>query len=55
MTFTLIYWVLMLFWLVFSVWRNYPLTDRLSLGGSVLEFILFFILGWAVFGPPIRG
>lgn len=48
----------MLVWLVFSVWLHWTPTG----GGpypvwanSFLLFILFLILGWGVFGAPIRG
>lgn len=58
MTLALIFWIIMLVWLVFSLWLHWSPTG----GGpypvwanSFLLFILFLILGWGVFGAPIRG
>ncbi len=53
MTFGLVFWILMLIWVVFGVWRDWP--NHMALGGSLLQFILFLLLGWRVFGPPIHG
>ena len=56
MSLALIFWILMLLWLVFGVWQNWP--NRAAFagwGGSLLEFLLFLILGWHAFGPPIHG
>lgn len=56
MALSLAFWILMLFWLVFGVYTN-----RASLGnwsgwcGSLLEFLLFLILGMHAFGSPIHG
>jgi hypothetical protein len=47
-----IYWLLMILWIVFGVWRGWG--DRYLIGGSILQFVLFFLLGWAVFGFPIH-
>jgi hypothetical protein len=53
MSFGLIFWILMLLWLVFGIWRDWP--NHYAVGGSVLQFILFLLLGWKVFGAPIHG
>ena len=57
MTLGLLYWILMLFWLIFGFWSGYtpgqPFTFR-SWGGTLLEFILFLIVGWKIFGSPIQ-
>jgi len=53
MTLKLIFWILMLFWLVFGVWWNWP--NRGPIVNSVLLFMLFLVLGWKVFGAPIQG
>lgn len=53
MSIGLIFWIIMLLWLVFSIWRQWP--DHYLAGGSVLMFILFLLLGWRVFGAPIHG
>lgn len=54
MTLGLLFWILMLLWLVFGVWQNWPSPDWRAWGGNFLIFILFLVLGWAVFGAPIK-
>jgi hypothetical protein len=53
MSIGLIFWILMLLWLVLGLWRAWG--DHYAMGGSVLQFILFLLLGWKVFGAPIHG
>lgn len=56
MTRQLIFWVLMLIWAVFSlaVFGGYGgLYGHFA--GTFLEFVLFLLLGWNVFGPPVHG
>jgi hypothetical protein len=54
MTLGLIFWILMLIWLVWGAWSNKG--ALLTAGpGLALEFILFLLLGWQVFGAPVRG
>jgi hypothetical protein len=57
MTRGLIFWVIMLVWLVFGiVWHFGVIAGAYApLGGVLLLFILFALLGWQVFGPPIKG
>ena len=48
------FWVLMIIWLVFGFWskRGQPFADW---GGPyLLEFVLFALLGWQVFGAAIK-
>jgi ABC-type polysaccharide/polyol phosphate export permease len=48
----LLFWFLMLIWLIFGVWRdwpNYPLA-----GHNFLLFVVIGLLGWHTFGAPIR-
>jgi hypothetical protein len=47
------FWVLMLLWLIFGTWSTWP--NRTLVGGNLLIFFLFGILGWHAFGPPIHG
>ena len=57
MTLGFVYWFLLLCWLVFGlvgIYRPYP-ADRGLLGHALFFFILFFVLGWRVFGFPIQG
>ncbi len=56
MTLEVWYWLFMAFWLIFGVWRArseaqpYP-----YFGGHFIGFMLFLLLGWKVFGSPIKG
>lgn len=52
MSFGLCYWILMLLWLVFGIWSNWP--NRIAIGGNVLLFILLLLVGWQVFGAPVH-
>lgn len=56
MTLGLAFWVLMLLWLVFGFWSNWPSTGSplKPLGGTLLLFILLALLGWAQFGAPLH-
>lgn len=55
MTKGLAFWVLMIIWLVFGVcWQLGLVGTFAPIGGVVLLFILFALLGWQVFGAPIR-
>lgn len=55
MSLRLLFWVIMLLWLIFGIimpnWGHWAWG---AWGGGLLEFILFAILGWRVFGAPIR-
>lgn len=48
----LMFWILMLIWLVFGVWWNWP--NHVVVGGNLLLFILIGLLGWHAFGPPVH-
>jgi len=55
MTLGLAFWVLMLIWLVFGVLMHLSIIGGAwAVGNVVLLFILFLLLGWQVFGPPIH-
>lgn len=56
MTFALLFWIIMLLWLIFSLRGNWPLgpTSFWPFGGSVILFILLFIIGLQIFGDPIH-
>lgn len=56
MSFSLVYWILMLLWLVLGLWGQWPATggNFRPLGGTLLLFILLVILGWSQFGPPVH-
>ncbi len=55
MSFGLVYWITMLVCFLFGVWRatSGDSTLKAKTGDAVL-FILFVLLGWKVFGPPIH-
>jgi hypothetical protein len=56
MTRALVFWVLMIVWLVFGIIWHFGMLGAFGpVGGVLLIFILFAILGWQVFGPPIHG
>lgn len=61
MSIGLIFWILMLLWLVLGLWQawpgtaNQPYAGWYPIGSTLLLFILFLLLGWASFGPPVHG
>jgi hypothetical protein len=48
----LLFWILMLLWLLFGLWWNWP--NYGPLGNNLLLFILLVILGWHAFGAPVH-
>jgi hypothetical protein len=58
MPLSLLYWILMLFYVLFGCWWGYsqPAPGRYGVvGGSILAFLLFLVLGLKLFGGPIQG
>jgi hypothetical protein len=59
MSLGLIFWILMLIWLVFGLVWNWPGGGAVGpwgpIGNTILLFILFLLLGWHAFGPPVHG
>lgn len=59
MTIGFIFWLLMLLWLLFGMYWNWPKEQTPAgfgtLGGNLLLFVLLFLLGWKVFGFMIQG
>lgn len=53
MTIGLLFWILMIVWLVFGFWAWWPI-NRVN-GPNFLLWFLLFLLGWGVFGFPIKG
>jgi hypothetical protein len=56
MTLGLCFWILMLVWLAFSLWSYWPGAP----GGppwvnNFFLFCMFLLIGWAIWGAPIRG
>lgn len=55
MTLGLAYWVIMLVWLVFGALTHFGYVPGWGIGVStVLLFVLFVLLGWQIFGPPLH-
>lgn len=53
----ILFWVIMLLWFIFGLWWNWRPEggpNFAPLGGHVLLFLLFMLLGWRVFGPPLQ-
>ncbi len=50
----LLFWMIYLICLLFGGWLGYSSGDRRWIGGGVIIFILVGLLGWAVFGAPIK-
>jgi hypothetical protein len=53
------FYVLMLLWLLFGVGGGLmafgPYSHGIGLASSLLQFLLFGLLGWKVFGRPVEG
>ena len=49
------FWLIYVICLIFGLYVEWP-TDRnyRPLGGRLVIFILLGLLGWGVFGPPIK-
>ena len=57
MTLGLCYWILMLIWFVFGLVIHFGVGVAGAygaIGNVLLLFVLFVLLGWQVFGPPLR-
>jgi hypothetical protein len=58
MTIGLVFWILMLIWAVFGIvwnWPGSPVGPYGPIGNTILLFVLFLLLGWHAFGPPVHG
>jgi hypothetical protein len=55
MTLGLCFWVIMLVWLVFGILAYAGMVGAYGVAGNtVLLFVLFLLLGWQLFGPPLH-
>ena len=55
MTLGLCFWILMLIWLVFNLTWHYGVIGSYGpVGSALLLYVLFLLLGWQVFGPPLH-
>jgi hypothetical protein len=52
----LMFWILMLIWFVFGLLVHFAVIGGIyaSGGSTVLLFVLFLLLGWKTFGPPLQ-
>ena len=56
MTRGLAFWILMLLWVVFwFAWHSALYATITIWGVALVPFLLLSLLGWQVFGPPLRG
>lgn len=57
MTLGFVFWFFMLLWLIHLVaWNRGWIADAYGpLGSGILVFVLFFLVGWKVYGFPITG
>ena len=51
----LLFWILMILWALSVLFGGRLFPDYAIYASSVLLFVLFALLGWQVFGPPIKG
>jgi hypothetical protein len=55
MTLGLCFWVIMIIWTVFFLLLHFGVVGGAYAGaGVVLYWVLFVLLGWGVFGPPLH-
>lgn len=56
MSLGLAFWILMLIWAVFGLLTHFGYVSGVYAIGAntVLLFVLFALLGWKVFGPPLH-
>jgi hypothetical protein len=55
MTLGLAFWIIMLVWFVFGLLIHFGVVGGIYAGGNtLLLFVLFVLLGWQLFGPPLR-
>ena len=54
----LIFWVIMVVWAIFYL-ALFVAPGTVggygAQGSALLNFVLFLLLGWQVYGPPVRG
>jgi hypothetical protein len=50
------FWVIMLLWLLLGLYWTWPPSGERfwPLGSHLMLFLLFMLLGWKVFGPPLQ-
>lgn len=48
------FWIIYVICVLFTGWSIYPAPDYRSHFPTLVTFVLIGLLGWGVFGPPIR-
>ena len=52
---SLIYWLLIFCWIIFSGWMGWgPSGDRRWFGFGFIGFLLFVVIGLTLYGQPIK-
>lgn len=52
----LLFWLMMFIWVIlYCLWRFRTWGPYGLLGNELFVFILFLLLGWGIFGAPIKG
>lgn len=54
MSFGLVFWIIMLLWLLYGFWGYWQPHPNALWGHGLILFILFLLLGWKTFGPPLH-
>jgi hypothetical protein len=55
MTLGLAFWIIMLIWLIFGGLLHFGMVaGTWAVASTLLLFVLFALLGWATFGPPLH-
>lgn len=55
MTLGMLYWILLIVAIVFGVWQSWPRGENATFSAApLLYWVLFFIVGVALFGWPIK-
>lgn len=57
MSIALLFWIIMILWLLFGLWSNWPAAPGSKftlLGGHIVLWVLLALLGWKVFGAAIH-
>jgi hypothetical protein len=57
MSLSILFWVIMLVWLIFGWWKEYVPNQPYPFAkgaGNFIVFVLLAILGWGVFGAPVK-
>lgn len=57
MTLAIAFWIIIFIWVLAFGWAFYQTSkpDTLTFSTGFIPLILFILLGWAVFGAPIKG